>query len=184
MARNELRFGILGPLEISAGFRSLPLGTPKQRAVLATLIIHRNRPVGIDSLIDAAWEQDRPEGSRATVYTYVSNLRRLVSTTGRIRTASWLAHRQGIDSPLPITNMMWHVLSAKGRPGCAPPLPVLSNRPVTICRPRWPSGAARSWTICVNSALSPAWPTHWLKTKSSPTQLSRRLKSPAGVPIQ
>lgn len=59
MARNELRFGILGPLEISAGFRSLPLGTPKQRAVLATLIIHRNRPVGIDSLIDAAWEQDR-----------------------------------------------------------------------------------------------------------------------------
>lgn len=82
MARNELRFGILGPLEISAGFRSLPLGTPKQRAVLATLIIHRNRPVGIDSLIDAAWEQDRPEGSRATVYTYVSNLRRLVSTTG------------------------------------------------------------------------------------------------------
>ncbi|AIB50057.1 hypothetical protein MTBK_35130 [Mycobacterium tuberculosis K] len=29
------------------------MGTPKQRAVLATLIIHRNRPVGIDSLIDA-----------------------------------------------------------------------------------------------------------------------------------
>ncbi|KXW21430.1 hypothetical protein NTPn30_11515 [Streptococcus pneumoniae] len=53
MARNELRFGILGPLALSAGFRSLPLGTPKQRAVLATLIIHRNRPVGIDSLIDA-----------------------------------------------------------------------------------------------------------------------------------
>lgn len=68
MARNELRFGILGPLEISAGFRSLPLGTPKQRAVLATLIIHRNRPVGIDSLIDAAWEQDRPEITSDRVY--------------------------------------------------------------------------------------------------------------------
>ncbi len=31
-------------------FRSLPLGTPKHVVVLATLIIHRNRLVGIDSL--------------------------------------------------------------------------------------------------------------------------------------
>ncbi|MEQ0575946.1 regulator, partial [Mycobacterium tuberculosis] len=94
MARNELRFGILGPLEISAGFRSLPLGTPKQRAVLATLIIHRNRPVGIDSLIDAAWEQDRPEGSRATVCKYFSNWGLLISTTGR-----GLHHIVSIDPP-------------------------------------------------------------------------------------
>ncbi len=38
----------------------MPLGTPKQRAVLAVLVMSRNRPVGIDSLITAAWEQWPP----------------------------------------------------------------------------------------------------------------------------
>lgn len=57
---------------------AVPLGTPKQRAVLAMLLINRNRPVSIDALIDAAWEQGAPSGARATLYAYVSNLRRLI----------------------------------------------------------------------------------------------------------
>ena len=35
------------------------LGTPKLRAVLAMLVMNRNRPVSIDSLITAAWEEAR-----------------------------------------------------------------------------------------------------------------------------
>ncbi len=78
MADVRLEFGVLGPLQVSAGGASMPLGTPKQRAVLAMLVINRNRPVGIDSLINAVWEEWPPPGARASLHTYVSNLRRLL----------------------------------------------------------------------------------------------------------
>jgi DNA-binding SARP family transcriptional activator len=76
------QLGVLGPLQISAGDRLLPLGTPKQRAVLAIVIINRNRPVAVDTLMDAVWAQQPPDGARATVHSYISNLRRLFSNAG------------------------------------------------------------------------------------------------------
>ncbi len=78
MAEVRLEFDVLGPLQVSAGTAPMPLGTPKQRAVLAMLVINRNRPVGIDSLINAVWEEWPPPGARASLHTYVSNLRRLL----------------------------------------------------------------------------------------------------------
>jgi SARP family transcriptional regulator, regulator of embCAB operon len=77
-----VRFGVLGPLQMSAGGALVPLGTPKQRAVLAVLIVNANRPVDIDVLIGAAWNQRPPAGARATLHAYISNLRRLMSGAG------------------------------------------------------------------------------------------------------
>lgn len=77
-----LDFGVLGPLQVTDRGYPVPLGTPKQRAVLAMLLINRNRPVGIDSLITAAWEDWPPPGARATLHTYVSNLRKLLGSVG------------------------------------------------------------------------------------------------------
>jgi DNA-binding SARP family transcriptional activator len=75
-------FGVLGPLQIAVDGATVPLGTPKQRAVLAMLVINRNRPVGIESLITAAWEEWPPPGARASLHSYVSNLRKLLASTG------------------------------------------------------------------------------------------------------
>src|SRR6202161_3674135 len=57
----------------------VPLGTPKQRAVLAMLLMNRNSPVGVDRLITAVWEGWPPSGARASIHSYVSNLRKLLS---------------------------------------------------------------------------------------------------------
>ncbi len=73
---------MLGPLQICVDGAPVPLGTPKQRAVLAMLLINRNRPVGTDSLIDAAWEQFPPPDPRASLHSYVSNLRKLLGGVG------------------------------------------------------------------------------------------------------
>ena len=73
-------FGVLGPLQVTVDGKLVSLGTPKQRAVLAMLLMNRNRPVGSDSLITAAWEQGPPPGARASLHTYVSNLRRLLTS--------------------------------------------------------------------------------------------------------
>jgi SARP family transcriptional regulator, regulator of embCAB operon len=79
---DAVQFGVLGPLQMRIGGALVPLGTPKQRAVLAVLIINASRPVGIDTLIGAAWDQRPPHGARATLHAYISNLRRLMSSAG------------------------------------------------------------------------------------------------------
>jgi len=82
MAERVLRFGLLGPLQVIVDGRPVALGTPKQRAVLAALLIERNRPVGIDSLANAAWQDAPPARAHASIHTYVSNLRRLLGNAG------------------------------------------------------------------------------------------------------
>jgi DNA-binding SARP family transcriptional activator len=82
MAGKGAEFGVLGPLQISVDGAAVALGTPKQRAVLAMLLINRNRPVATESLIEAAWEQFPPPDPRASLHSYVSNLRKLLAGVG------------------------------------------------------------------------------------------------------
>jgi len=78
----DLTFGVLGPLQVIVNGALLPLAGTKQRAVLAMLVINRNRPVSPDSLINAAWEHMSPPDPRASLYAYVSNLRGLLTKAG------------------------------------------------------------------------------------------------------
>jgi SARP family transcriptional regulator, regulator of embCAB operon len=78
----RLEFGLLGPLEMSVDGALMPLGTPKQRAVLAMLLMNRNSPVAVDRLITALWAGRPPSGARASIHSYVSNLRKLLSGVG------------------------------------------------------------------------------------------------------
>jgi SARP family transcriptional regulator, regulator of embCAB operon len=82
MVDKRLEFGLLGPLEMSVDGALVPLGTPKQRAVLAMLLMNRNSPVGVDRLITALWEESPPSGARASIHSYVSNLRKVLSGVG------------------------------------------------------------------------------------------------------
>jgi len=43
-------FGILGPLEVLRSGRAVPLGGPRQRAMLALLLVEANRAVSMDRL--------------------------------------------------------------------------------------------------------------------------------------
>ena len=67
MGGSRLGFGLLGPLLMTVAGIPMALGTPKQRAVLAVLLINRNRPVGTDSLVNAAWDQTPAPAVRATL---------------------------------------------------------------------------------------------------------------------
>jgi DNA-binding SARP family transcriptional activator len=78
MADSRLEFGLLGPLSMTVAGRPVALGTPKQRAVFAMLLINRNRAVGTDSLVTAAWDQSPAAAARASIHSYISNLRRIL----------------------------------------------------------------------------------------------------------
>jgi DNA-binding SARP family transcriptional activator len=71
---------LLGPLEVRAGDGPLPLGGPKQRALLALLVLHANRVVSRERLIDELWGEEPPETAVKAVQVYVSQLRKLLPT--------------------------------------------------------------------------------------------------------
>jgi DNA-binding SARP family transcriptional activator len=78
MDETRLQFGLLGPLLVTTPGRPVDLGGPKQRAVLAVLLINRNRAVSTESLIDEIWEQSPAPAARTSIHSYLSNLRRLL----------------------------------------------------------------------------------------------------------
>ena len=55
-----MEFRVLGPLEVEDGGSALSLGGPKQRAVLAYLLLHVNQAVTTDRLIDQVWGERPP----------------------------------------------------------------------------------------------------------------------------
>ena len=70
-----MRFGLLGSLEASGKDGPVPLGGPKQRIVLAHLVLGANRVVSAEHLIDALWGEELPEDPKSTLQVYVSRLR-------------------------------------------------------------------------------------------------------------
>jgi len=81
-AEPEIRFGVLGPLQVTIGSTPIHVGTPKQRAVLAMLITNADRAVSAADLIAAIWEGEPPAAARISVSAYVSNLRRIITEAG------------------------------------------------------------------------------------------------------
>ena len=73
-----MRFSILGRLEVSESGVPLDLGPPKQRAVLALLLIHANHVVSLDRFLDDLWGDEAPPRATGTLQAYISNLRRVL----------------------------------------------------------------------------------------------------------
>jgi YVTN family beta-propeller protein len=78
MRGGDLEFGILGPVEISDGAGVLRLGGPKQRALLADLILNAGTAVSTARLIDDLWGDDPPPTAGHTVENYISRIRRII----------------------------------------------------------------------------------------------------------
>ena len=70
-----MQFAVLGPLQAVRDERSIPLGGPKQRLVLAALVAARGQPVSTAALIDALWPEEPPKTARKTLQGYVHGLR-------------------------------------------------------------------------------------------------------------
>jgi DNA-binding SARP family transcriptional activator/class 3 adenylate cyclase len=82
-----MRYGILGPLELSQEGRAIEVAGAKQRALLAVLLLNANRVVSSDALIEALWEDQPPETAVKALQVHVSQLRKLLGPN-RIATLS------------------------------------------------------------------------------------------------
>jgi DNA-binding SARP family transcriptional activator len=77
-----MEFRILGPLEVRSNGQSLPLGGPKQRAVLALLLLGANRVVSRDRLIAELWPDAPGRDSEHALTLQIPRLRRALSAAG------------------------------------------------------------------------------------------------------
>jgi len=75
---NRLDFRILGSLEVVDGEATLPLSGRNQRAVLALLLLHANRPVSTERMVDELWGEEPPRTATASVQNAISQLRKLL----------------------------------------------------------------------------------------------------------
>jgi predicted ATPase/DNA-binding SARP family transcriptional activator len=83
----SLELRILGPLEVCGeDGRPLTLGGPKQRALLAVLLLKRNELVTADRLLEEIWSESDPEAGARSLHVYVSQLRKLLGGADVLRT--------------------------------------------------------------------------------------------------
>src|SRR5215207_9213328 len=75
----RMEFRILGPLDARSEGHSVPLGGPKQRAVLALLLMSANRVVSRDRLIEELWPGQAAGTADHALRLQISRLRRALS---------------------------------------------------------------------------------------------------------
>jgi DNA-binding SARP family transcriptional activator len=74
-----VEYRILGPLEVVDEGSTVRLGTLKERAVLAVLLLHANEVVSRERLIDDLWGAAPPPTARNAISVYVSKLRKALA---------------------------------------------------------------------------------------------------------
>jgi DNA-binding SARP family transcriptional activator len=96
-----VEFRILGPVEVVDGRSSLGIGGPKQRAVLAALLLHAGHVVSVDQLIDQLWAGEPPQNAKTILQGYVSALRKtLGAETIRTRGPGYAVELEGHELDL------------------------------------------------------------------------------------
>src|SRR5690606_13558596 len=78
---SEVRFGILGPLEVRVDGRPVRLHGPRQERVLAALLLDAGQVTSIDRLVDIVWDTP-PASARRQIQDLVARLRRTLVAAG------------------------------------------------------------------------------------------------------
>lgn len=75
----SVAFRVLGTLDLRIGGAPVPLGSPKQRAALAALLLHTNELVSADTLAEVLWGPRRPRSAGPNLRGYLTELRHRLS---------------------------------------------------------------------------------------------------------
>ncbi|MFC8147387.1 BTAD domain-containing putative transcriptional regulator [Streptomyces paradoxus] len=76
--RTTVEFHALGPVEAMVSGRTVDLGAPKQRTLLALLVSQAGRQVTTDVILEALWEGKPPPSAMTSLQVYVANLRKVL----------------------------------------------------------------------------------------------------------
>jgi DNA-binding SARP family transcriptional activator/ABC-type branched-subunit amino acid transport system substrate-binding protein/streptogramin lyase len=74
----HMEFRLLGALEVLENGQRIPIEAPRQRALLALLLLHRGEPAATERLVEELWGEDAPASAVKTVQVYVAQLRKVL----------------------------------------------------------------------------------------------------------
>jgi DNA-binding SARP family transcriptional activator len=77
-----LSFSVLGPVRVERDGESIAVGGLQQRALLAVLLIHHDRVLSTDALVEALYDDAGPEAGLKRLQVSISRLRRVLETDG------------------------------------------------------------------------------------------------------
>src|ERR1700733_1863504 len=78
----DVDFGVLGSLSVRDGARIVPVSAPRQRVLLAALLLSAGRVVSLDTLAETLWEGGSPAGARGALHSAVQRLRSTLGPAG------------------------------------------------------------------------------------------------------
>lgn len=79
MGGEDMRFYILGQLEVMSGDKPITIRAKRLRGMLAILLLNTTHIVHIDRIIDGLWSGEPPRSALENVRTYISQLRQLLA---------------------------------------------------------------------------------------------------------
>src|SRR5438132_14076415 len=83
-----MEFLLLGPLEVRNDGRVIAVGGPKQRALLAILLLYANQVVSRDRLSEELWSERPPGTAGPSLDHQVSRLRKTLGPSALLATRS------------------------------------------------------------------------------------------------
>ena len=97
MASDAVEFGVLGPLLVVVDGRRAEVRSPRQRTLLAVLILRAGRAVPRGQLVEAVWGDREPVDPRAALHSQVMRLRRVLGTAGSLVRTDGETYRLDVD---------------------------------------------------------------------------------------
>ncbi|WP_051840934.1 AfsR/SARP family transcriptional regulator [Streptomyces sp. NRRL F-5126] len=101
-----MRYEILGTLRITSGDEEFVSSTRKVEIILATLLIRADQIVPTKDLLAELWDENQPKHASASLYAYVSQLRKLLAQASErddliaTRTSGYVLHLGSDDLDL------------------------------------------------------------------------------------
>ncbi|OLZ62618.1 hypothetical protein AV521_41425 [Streptomyces sp. IMTB 2501] len=118
-ANQQLRFALLGPLQVWRGDTSLELGPVREQAVLAALLLRPGRTVGRQQLLDGVWGAEPPGTGDKVIPVYVHRLRRCLDAPGKGSADSVIDTVRGgyrfVPGNAGVDVARWEEIAAEGR---------------------------------------------------------------------
>jgi DNA-binding SARP family transcriptional activator len=91
-----MQFTVLGSFEVRSPGTRISITAPKQRAVLATLLLDANTEVSVERLSRYVWDGQPPVAAQTTLQSYIYRLRQLLSSMSGVKLetspSSYLLH--------------------------------------------------------------------------------------------
>ncbi|MGH8994105.1 MAG: AfsR/SARP family transcriptional regulator, partial [Acidimicrobiia bacterium] len=109
-----LQYRILGALEVVRDGRPLPIERPRERALLALLVLSANRVVSADTLAEDLWAGEPPPSAAATLRVYISRLRQALGEDGEALCTRPPGYQLLVDDGA-VDTLRFEALCAQGR---------------------------------------------------------------------